>query len=236
VPAAVHLGFDEIHHVFNLVSTFFPDSVFIPRERAPARVALTAAGSFDVDAPRVTELLALLRARGTVIDGTFNREQDPNESLPDGAHPVFGPTLDWLPPLVRRGTAMGSFPERIPLLRAATPTYRRLLKRLFDAGVTIVPGTDNSPLAYHGELEIYERAGIPAPDVLRIATIIPARVMKEDRDYGSIAVGKVADLVIVDGQPATRIRDLRRTELVVRAGRVYRARDLYGAAGLTPKW
>jgi hypothetical protein len=189
-----------------------------------------------VNAPRVNELLALLRARGTVIDGTFNLAQDPNESLPDGAHPVFGPTLDWLPPLVRRGTALGSYPERFALLRAATPTYRRLLKRLFDAGVTIVPGTDNSALAYHGELEIYERAGIPAPDVLRIATIVPARVMKEDTDYGSIAVGKVADLVIVDGQPVTRIRDLRRTELVVRAGRVYRARDLYEAAGLTPKW
>jgi cytosine/adenosine deaminase-related metal-dependent hydrolase len=46
--------------------------------------------------------------------------------------------------------------------------------------------------------------------VLQIATIVPARVMKDDKDYGSIAVGKVADLVIVDGQPATRIRDLRR--------------------------
>ncbi len=234
VPAAVHLGFDEIHHVYNLVSTFFPDSQFIPRERAPAGVALALAPAFDVEAPRVTELLALLRQRRTVIDGTFNLAQDPNESLPDGAHPVFGPTLEWLSPLVRRGTLLRFPPERALRVRAATPTYRRLLKRLFDAGVTIVPGTDNSPLAYHGELEIYERAGIPAPNVLQIATIVPARVMKEDRDYGSIAVGKVADLVMVDGQPATRIRDLRRTELVVRAGRVYRARDLLVAAGLTP--
>ena len=63
-----------------------------------------------------------------------------------------------------------------------------------------------------------------------------ARVIHGDRDYGSIAVGKVADLVIVDGKPATRIRDLRRTELVVRAGRVYGTRDLYAVAGLTPRW
>jgi imidazolonepropionase-like amidohydrolase len=55
--------------------------------------------------------------------------------------------------------------------------------------------------------------------------------MKDDKDYGSIAVGKVADLVIVDGQPATRIRDLRRAELVVRAGRVYNVPDLYAPRG-----
>jgi hypothetical protein len=42
--------------------------------------------------------------------------------------------------------------------------YMRLLKRLYDAGVTIVPGTDNVPgLAYHGELELYERAGPTEP-------------------------------------------------------------------------
>ncbi len=91
-------------------------------------------------------------------------------------------------------------------------------------------------LSYHGELEIYERAGIPANRVLQIATIIPARVMGDDGDYGSIALGKVADLIIVDGRPTSRIRDLRRTEIVVRAGRVYRTRELYTAAGLTPAW
>mgnify|MGYP006196884299 CR=1 FL=1 len=63
-----------------------------------------------------------------------------------------------------------------------------------DSGVTLVPGTDNVPgLSLHGELEVYERAGIPAPAVLQIATIIPARVMKDDKDYGSIAPGKIAE-------------------------------------------
>jgi imidazolonepropionase-like amidohydrolase len=59
--------------------------------------------------------------------------------------------------------------------------------------------------------------------------------MKQDGDYGSIAVGKVADLAIVAGKPATRITDLRKTETVVRAGRVYQSRALYEAVGITPK-
>jgi imidazolonepropionase-like amidohydrolase len=60
--------------------------------------------------------------------------------------------------------------------------------------------------------------------------------MKDDKDYGSIAPGKIADLAIVNGKPAERIGDLRRTEKVVRAGRVYDSKALYEAAGLTPKF
>ena len=68
---------------------------------------------------------------------------------------------------------------------------------------------------------------------MQIATITAARVMKQDKDYGSVAVGKVADLAIVAGRPAERITDLRKTEVVVRAGRVYRSRALYEEAGVT---
>jgi imidazolonepropionase-like amidohydrolase len=98
-----------------------------------------------------------------------------------------------------------------------------------------VPGTDNIPgLALLGELEIYERAGIPAAGVLQIATIVPARVMKDDKDYGSIAAGTAADIVIVNGRPAERITDLRKVETVIRAGRVFRSADLFREAGLNP--
>jgi imidazolonepropionase-like amidohydrolase len=106
--------------------------------------------------------------------------------------------------------------------------YLRMLKRVYDAGVTIVPGTDGA--SYNQELEYYERAGIPAPAVLQIATLVPARVMNDTRDYGSIAPGKVADLIIVNGAPAERVADLRKIEQVVRAGRLYEARALRSAA------
>jgi parallel beta-helix repeat protein len=235
----VRMGLDEIQHAPSLIATFFPDSTFFPVARPDGAIVQSVAPTFDVDGPPVTELLTLLRERGTVIDGAFNLQYGPFRArpLPDGTDRVFGSTLDWLPPLARRWLTSPRPPdtERAARVDAAYALYLRLLKRLFDAGVTLVPGTDNVPgLSYHGELETYERAGIPANRVLQIATIVPARVMGDEKDYGSITPGKVADLVVVDGQPATRIRDLRRTELVVRAGRVYAARDLYAAAGLTP--
>jgi imidazolonepropionase-like amidohydrolase len=65
-----------------------------------------------------------------------------------------------------------------------------------------------------------------------MATITSARVMKDDRDYGSIAVGKVADLIIVDGKPAERVADLRKVQQVVRGGRLYDVKDLRAAVGL----
>lgn len=105
--------------------------------------------------------------------------------------------------------------------------YLRMLKRLYDAGVTIVPGTDGS--SYNQELEFYEKAGIPAPKVLQIATLVPAQVMKDTQDYGSIAPGKVADLIIVNGNPAERIADLRKIEQVIRAGRPYDVKALRSA-------
>jgi imidazolonepropionase-like amidohydrolase len=238
IESAVKLGFDEFQHAAFLFSTFFQDSLYVPRMRAYSEVATTVAPTFDVDAPRVTDLISFLRDRRTVVDGTFNVWQDRSRLLPDGNDPIFGPTIAWMPPLMKRGFRTSPPPpEAAARAEATSANYRRMLKRLYDAGITLVPGTDNVPdLSLHGELEVYERAGIPAPAVLQIATIIPARVMKDDKDYGSIARGKIADLAIVNGRPAERITDLRRTEQVVRAGRVYESKALYEAAGLNPKW
>ncbi len=236
--AAVRIGYDEVQHAAFLFSTFFQDSLYFPRMRAYSEVASIVAPTFNVDSPDVTALITFLRERGTVIDGTFNIWQDRSRLLPDGTDAVFGPTIDWLPPLEQRGLRAGGggSSEASGRAQSAAAAYRRMLKRLFDAGVTLVPGTDNvAGLSYHGELEIYERAGIPAPNVLQIATITPARVMKMDKDYGSVAVGKVADLAIVAGRPAEHVTDLRKTEIVVRAGRVYRSRELLGSLGIVPK-
>ena len=239
IESAVTLGFDEFQHAAFLFSTFFQDSLYVPQMRAYSSVATAVAPTFDVDAPRVTTLIGFLRDHHTVVDGTFNVWQDRSRPLANGNDPIFGPTIAWMPPLMKRGFQAGSPPppEEAARAEAASANYRRMLKRLYDAGVTLVPGTDNvAGLSLQGELEVYERAGIPAPAVLQIATIIPARVMKDDRDYGSIARGKVADLAIVNGHPAEHITDLRRTERVVRAGRVYDSKALYEAAGLNPKW
>jgi hypothetical protein len=96
-------------------------------------------------------------------------------------------------------------------------------------------GTDNNTgSTFILELELYQHSGIPAPAVLQIATINSARIMKDDREYGSLAVGKVADVIVVNGRPHERISDLRNIETVIRAGRVYDPKALRSAVLGTP--
>ena len=152
----------------------------------------------------MSELVAFLHDHHTVIDGTFNI---------------------WIGGGASAVGAGGSTNQQ-----KADAAYLRLIKKLYDADVTLVAGTDNSyATTYHREIELYEQAGIPAARVLQIATIGSARVMKEDRDYGSIANGKVADIIIVNGKPAEHVADIEKVETVIRAGRVYKVKDLLNA-------
>jgi imidazolonepropionase-like amidohydrolase len=198
VPAAIRLGFDEINHGAFLFSTFYQDSLYVPTMRAYSGVAAIVAPNIDVDGPEMTALIADLKAHNTVIDGTFNL---------------------WM-----RDSLQADSVEA----KRANRAYLRVIKRLHDAGVTIVPGTDGSSL--NNELEHYVQAGIPAAQVLQLATLGSARVMRDDALYGSVAVGKVADLVLINGKPTERIADLRNIELVIRAGRAYTPKALTDAA------
>jgi len=70
------------------------------------------------------------------------------------------------------------------------------------------------------------------------ATIVPARLVGQDARTGSVKVGKVADLALVEGDPSTRISDLRQTRVVMLEGKLLDADALRSAAGFSgrPKY
>jgi len=117
-------------------------------------------------------------------------------------------------------------------------SFQRMLdmaKAFYDAGIPIVGGTDGfAGYTLHRELELYEKAGIPSAKVLQLATLGAARVVKRDKELGSIAPGKLADMILVDGNPAAHVSDIRRVRTVVKDGVVYQVADLDHALGVKP--
>jgi imidazolonepropionase-like amidohydrolase len=106
---------------------------------------------------------------------------------------------------------------------------------MYDAGIPILAGTDTTAgIMLHRELELEVEAGIPPAKALQIASFNAARLLKQEKDLGSIAVGKRADLVLVEGNPSEKISDIRRCRMVAKNGVLYKSADVYAAAGIKP--
>jgi imidazolonepropionase-like amidohydrolase len=235
----VEAGADELHHVNFLFLNFFFDQV--KDTRTPARLTALGerAGALDLNSAEVSSFIELLQAKHTVIDPTVTIFYNMFTDRPGTVRAAYAPIAHRLPPQERRALLIGGLPVpegRDPQYRAAGQALLHMVKRLYDAKIMLVAGTDNMPgFTLHRELEMYVQAGIPAPDVLRIATLNGAKVLERDAELGSIAPGKLADLILVDGDPARRMSDIRKTDLVIKDGKVYELGALYRSFGVLPR-
>lgn len=135
----------------------------------------------------------------------------------------------WDTETVRRTAATPPTAAQLATLGREVEVYRRILA---DGGLVAL-GTD-APLVpvglhLHLGLRALHRYGLSAIEALRTVTVLPARVFGAERDLGTVEVGKVADLVIVDGDPFEDFSTLVRTESVLCAGRPYRRAELVAA-------
>ena len=159
---------------------------------------------------------------------------------PGKISPDYAPVVNRLPAQVQRAAYTGGLTvtaENDQLYKDSYRAMLRMTKRMYEAGIPILAGTDapgTSGIMLHRELELEVEAGIPPAKALQIATFNAARLLKQDKDLGSIAPGKRADLVLVDGNPAEHISDIRRCRLVMKNGVLYNSADLYSAAGIKP--
>jgi imidazolonepropionase-like amidohydrolase len=234
---AVRAGFDEIQHANFLMLDFLDPQI---DTRTPSRFSEVAkhAAEIDLGSPRVKSFIALLKERGTVSDPTLGAFEGMFIGKAGELDPSLASVADRLPPQVQRGLYSGGLNPPADQVQRYRDSYRameKMVKALHDAGVTIVAGTDAlAGLALDRELELYVESGIPASEVLRIATLGAAQVMKRDRELGSVAPGKLADLILVDGDPAARIADIRRVVLTVKDGVVYDPAALWHEVGVQP--
>ena len=234
----VTLGFDEVQHA-NMLLLNFMDTVKDTRSMARFSAVGAAGKDLDLQSPRVREFVALFKSHGTDIDPTLTTFEGMFNARPGTIDPNQAMIADRMPPQVQRSFYTGGLPVPAGMdqrYRDAFGEMKGIVKAMYDAGVPIVAGTDNGPVGFQllRELELYVQLGIPAPQVLKLATIGSARVMHHESDRGSIAVGKVADLVLVDGDPTTNISDVRKTVMVVKDGIRFDPKELYAAVGVKP--
>ena len=113
--------------------------------------------------------------------------------------------------------------------RALVPQFE-LARALATAGAKLMIGTDSwlQGYAYHDELELFERAGFSAAEVLRLATRAGPEYLGRGRIQGTVAVGQAADLQLVGADPRLSLGNLRDRRGVMAQGRWYSQTDLNG--------
>jgi imidazolonepropionase-like amidohydrolase len=233
----VRAGVDEMQHMNFVFLNFMPQ---VKDTRTPARFTEVAAHGAEIDpaSERVRAFIQLLKEHKIVLDPTLaifeNMLNDRAGKMAEG----FAAVADSMPAQVRRGFLYGGLEVPNGMDQRYQDSFQHMLamtKAFYDAGIPIVAGTDYyAGIALHRELELYEKAGIPAAKVLQLATLGAARVVKLDSELGSIAAGKLADVILVDGNPAQHVSDVRRVKTVVRDGIVFQVADLDRAIGVVP--
>lgn len=232
-------GADEIQHENFVFLNFLFDTV--KDTRGPARFTAVAEHGAEIDPsqPRVQALFKLFLEHHTVLDPTINVFETMFAARRGAVLPGWADVARRLPAQVRRGFLAGGLPVpegKDTLYRASFRAMLAMLKAQYDDGIPMVAGTDEmAGFTLPRELELWVEAGIPSARVLQTATLGGARVMKLDRELGSVAPGKLADLIVVDGDPVADIRALRRVETVVKDGVVYSVPALDRALGVHPE-
>jgi hypothetical protein len=234
----VEQGFDEIQHVNQVLLNFLVTSSTDTRTLERFYLPAEKLADFDFNSKQARDFLALLKEHRTVLDptlATFSFIKQRDGEVPE----PYATTIAHFPPNVQRGMLSGGMkiPDDATAARYKA-SYARMVEFIglaFRTGIPLVAGTDSlAGFSLHSELEVYVKAGLTPAQALQVATLNGARYTRTLHERGSIEEGKLADLVLIDGEPTRDIADLRRVALVITQGRLIRPAQVHLALGVKP--
>jgi imidazolonepropionase-like amidohydrolase len=220
---AINAGYDEITHIYFATMQAMPQEVV---DKANTTMRLLGPGKYfkdvDLDAEPMRTVIRTMAEKKIVLDPTLVVVEGVLLAEAGKVSPAYASYVGTLPAATERSFKSGPIPYLPGMTRddaqKSVHHMEEYVAKLFRAGVPIVAGTDGQGMELVRELELYVDGGLTPAEALATATIIPARNVKADKRTGSIAVGKEADLLLVDGDPEARIGDLRHVDKVVLDG------------------
>jgi hypothetical protein len=232
----VEQGFDEIQHINQVLLNFFVTPTTDTRTLERFYLVAEKTAGLDFDSAPVQDFIALLQTHQTVIDPTVTAF-DFMRQRPGQLSPAYAAVADHMPPDVRRSMSVAemNIPDDATAARYEK-SYEKCVEfvgRMYRAGIPLVAGTDGLPgFTLHRELEMYVQAGLTPAQVLQVATWNGAKYSKVLAERGSISPGKVADLVLVDGDPTRDITAIRKVAMVLMGDKVYYPSEIYTELGV----
>jgi len=219
---AAALGIDDLEHGLVVDTEFY--SAKKPDECAD-RAARVELARMDVNSPGIQQLIAELVKRRVAITSTL-----PVFELFDPSRSTQPRALEAMAPDTRAMYLQNQLRAAHPA--AGTADWKKLLQlemqfeRAFvAAGGTLLAGCDptgnGGVLAGYGDqrgLELLVEAGFTPLEAIRIATLNGAQFLGEAERVGSLAQGKLADMMLVNGDPSKQIADVEKVELVFKDG------------------
>jgi enamidase len=217
---AAELGIDNLEHGFLAATDFVADKK--PDECPGQGRGQQTIAALDPTGPAFTSLVRKLIEKRVALTSTLTVFETftPGRPLPPGLA-VLTPQLKQQFEATHARVAENKESNYLRLL----PRAMALELAFARAGGLLVAGTD--PTGSGGvipgysnqrQVELLVEAGFSTLDAIRISTLHGAMYLGRDKSIGSIAAGKQADLVVLGGDPATNIADLRKVEIVFRQG------------------
>jgi len=233
---AINAGYDEITHIYFATMQAMPQEVV---DKANTTMRMLGPGKYfkdvDLDAEPTRTVIKTMADRHIVLDPTLVVVEGVLLAKAGTVAPAYAPYVGTLPAATERGFKSGPIPYLPGMTRDdAVKSVHHMgeyVAKLRRAGVPIVAGTDGFGMEIVRELELYVDGGLTPAEALATATIAPARNVKIANRTGSIAVGKEADLLLVDGDPEKNIGDLRHVDQVMSDGYLMDGNALRTAAG-----
>lgn len=231
-------GYDSIAHINQLMLGWIlqPDE----DSRTPLRLtAMARAGALDLASSPVRHTVELMKQHGVALDPTAVILEQLMLSRAGQVPPGQEDFLSHMPVGFQRYRKRSFVPLPDD---AADRNYRsgfakvlETIGMLHQEGIRLLPGTDDATgFSVLRELELYVQAGLKPAEALRSATLGAEEFMGRTDRLGTIARNKLADLVLVPGDPTQDIAAIRRPRMVMRGGVVYFPTEIYTALGITP--